>query len=315
MKKIPVIIDTDPGVDDAAAILLALAAPELDVRAITVMGGNVPLDATTRNALKIVEIAKHRDVPVYAGAPGPLVRQQVFGRYAHIGAFADEILPAPTTKPADGHAVSFIANVARDATATGKKITLACLGPLTNIALALMQDQRVAEGIERIVMMGGAFEALGHRTPWAEFNIYADPHAAHVVFTSGVPVVMFPLDITFQALLQESGVARFETAGGAPGRALAALLRRFDRSDIARFGRPGAPLHDAMVTAFLVAPDLFAGRRAYVGVECQSTTAGHTWADFHGKLGREPNAWIMEKVDEAGFLELLDAHIARYGAA
>lgn len=315
MSRLPVIIDTDPGVDDAAAILLALAAPTLDIRAITVMGGNVKLDATTRNALKIVEIAKRRDVPVYAGAPGPLLRQQVFGRYAHIGAFDDEILPPPATKPADGHAVNFIANTARNAAKSGAKITLACLGPLTNIALALMQDKSVADGIERIVMMGGAFEALGHRTPWAEFNIYADPHAAHVVFTSGLPVVIFPLDVTFKALLQEDGVARFEAGGGAPGRALAALLRRFDRSDVARFGRPGAPLHDAMVTAFLVAPGLFAGRRAYVGVECQSGTAGHTWADFHGKLGREPNAWIMETVDEAGFLGLLDAHIARYGVA
>jgi purine nucleosidase len=312
---LPVIIDTDPGVDDATAILVALASPELDVRAITVVGGNVPLAASCRNALKIVEVAGRTDVPVHAGAPGPLVRPQVFGRYAHIGPFDDAILPPPTAKLAPGHAVAVIVATALAAAAARRPVTLLCIGPLTNVALALTQDGRVAAGIDRIVMMGGAFRELGHRTPWAEFNIYADPHAAAAVFASGVPIVMLPLDVTFKALMPAAGVARLAEIGGAPGRALAALLQRYDRSDVARLGRPGAPLHDAMVPAFLIDGSLFSGRPAVVGVECQGTTPGHTWADFHGKTGRPPTALVIEDVDEAGFLALLEARIARYGGA
>jgi purine nucleosidase len=174
MSRHRIIIDTDPGVDDAAAILLALASPEIDVLGISVVGGNVPLPATTANACKIVALSGRRDVPVYAGAPGPLVREQVFGKYAHIGAFSDELVPATGLKPEAEHAVDFIVRVARDAAATDNPITICAIGPLTNIALALVRHPDVARGIKQIVAMGGAFTALGHRTPWAEFNIYAD---------------------------------------------------------------------------------------------------------------------------------------------
>jgi purine nucleosidase len=313
MTGLPIIIDTDPGVDDAAALLLALASPELDVRAVTVVGGNVPLAATTANALKIVALAGRPDVPVHAGCPGPLVRPQVFGRYAHVGAFDDTLLPPAANRLAGGHAVTVIADAARAAADEGRPITLACLGPLTNVALALAEDARVAAGIGRIVLMGGAFAALGHRTPWAEFNIFADPHAAHGVFASGVPITMVPLDVTFRALLPAAGVARLAATCGAPGRALAALLRRYDRSDVARLGRPGAPLHDAMVPAWLLAPHLFSGRLAAVDVEFQGSTLGHTWADFHGKTDVQPTTLVLEDVDETGFLDLLADRLSRYG--
>lgn len=313
MSALPIVVDTDPGVDDAAALLVALASPELDVRAITTVGGNVPLEVCTRNALKIVEATGRTDVPVHAGCPGPLVRDQVFGRYVHVGGFADDVLPPPRTAPAEGHAVEVIARAAREGAATGRPITLACLGPLTNVALALVQDATVAAGIARIVVMGGAFTALGHRTAWAEFNVFADPHATAAVYASGVPVVVLPLDATFRGLVTNDDVAAFARDGGVPGAALATLLRRYDRSDVARFGRPGAPLHDAMVPTFLVAPELFRGRPAHVGVECQGTTPGHTWADFWGKSGRPANATVVEEVDEAGFRAFLCERIARWG--
>ncbi|WP_342358817.1 nucleoside hydrolase [Terrarubrum flagellatum] len=306
-----IIIDCDPGVDDSAAILLALASPELDVLGLSVVGGNVPLAATTRNACKIAELAGRPKLPIYAGCPGPLVRPQIFGKYVHIGAFSDELLPPPAIPLAEGHAVQFIVREACAAAAKGETITLCCMAPLTNVALALLHDEQAQRGIDRIVMMGGAFSALGNRAPWAEFNILADPHAAEIVFTSGVPVVMMPLDVTFQALMTEDHLARLRRLGGAPAKALASLISAFDRSDHARFGRPGGPLHDATVIAWLLRPDLFKGRPAAVGVATQGVTSGHTYADFYGKGDRPINAEVMQNIDAEGFFDLLIERLSR----
>ncbi|KLK91302.1 nucleoside hydrolase [Microvirga vignae] len=300
-----IIIDTDPGVDDAAAILLALASPELEVLGISVVGGNVPLEATVANACKIMALSNRADVPIYAGAPGPLIREQVYGKYAHIGAFSDQLVPATDIKPEAEHAVSFLIRTTRNAAEVGDPITICAIGPLTNIALALVQHPDVARGIKQIVSMGGAFTALGHRTPWAEFNIYADPHAAEIVYGSGVPLVIMPLDTTFQALLTRQHIEGIQAAAGAPGRALANLLLAFDRSDIGRFGRPGGPIHDATTIAWLLKPELFQGRKAAIGVQVTGRTAGYTYADYYGKTDRPPTSTIMHSVDEQGFIDLL----------
>ena len=312
MKRLRVIIDADPGVDDAAAILMALASPELDVLGLSIVAGNVPLSDTVTNACKLVSVSGRHDVPVHAGAAGPLVRDQVYGKYARIGAFDDSLVKPAGIVPSQEHAVNFIVRSAREALRSGEQITVCAIGPMTNIALALVQHPDVARGISQIVSMGGAFTALGHRTPWAEFNIYADPHAAEIVYQSGVPVVIMPLDMTFQALFTMDHFERFR-AGGDAGTALFNLFSNFDRSDVERFGRPGGPIHDATTIAWLVRPQLFTSREAFVGVQVTGLTMGYTYADFYKKMGRPPNATVVTGVDEAGFIALLIERIALHG--
>lgn len=312
MKPHKVIIDADPGVDDAAAILMALASPEIEVLGLTIVAGNVPLRDTVTNACKLMALSGRGDVPVHAGASGPLVRDQVYGKYASIGAFDDTLVKAGDVVPAHENAVQFIVRTARAAAMAGEQITICAIGPMTNVALALIQHPDVARGIRQIVSMGGAFTALGHRTPWAEFNVYADPHAAEIVFQSGVPIVLMPLDMTFQALFTAEHVERFR-AGGEAGGALFNLFSTFDRSDEKRFGRPGGPIHDATTIAWLIHPGLFTSREAFVGVQVTGLTMGYTYADFHKKMGRPANATVVTDVDEAGFIELLIERIARHG--
>jgi purine nucleosidase len=312
MKPHKVIIDADPGVDDAAAILMALASPEIEVLGLSIVAGNVPLRDTVINACKLVSLSGRRDVPVYAGASGPLVREQVYGKYARIGSFDDKLVKAGDVVVAQESAVRFIVRSARSAVAADEQITICAIGPMTNVALALVQHPDVARGIRQIVSMGGAFTALGHRTPWAEFNIYADPHAAETVFQSGVPVVLMPLDMTFQALFTTEHFERFRQ-GGEAGAALYNLFSTFDRSDEKRFGRPGGPIHDATTIAWLIRPELFTSREAFIGVQVTGLTMGYTYADFYNKMDRPANATVVTDVDEAGFIELLIERIARHG--
>ena len=315
MSRHRIVIDTDPGVDDAAAIWLALASPEIEVLGITVVAGNVTLEATLANACKIVALAGRTDVPVFAGAPGPLVRPQVTGKYAHIGAFSDQLVPATELKPAAGHAVDFLIGTARAAAEAGDPITICAIGPLTNLALALVQAPDIATGIRQIVTMGGAFRALGNRTPWAEFNVYADPHAAEIVYGSGVPIVLMPLDVTLQALFTQEHIQHFSDTAGPPGRALANLLLAFDRGDIGRFGRPGGPIHDPTTIAWLFKPELFVGRPAAIGVEVAGKTAGYTYADYHRQTDRPATALVIERLDEQGYIALLSERLGFYGGA
>ncbi|MBJ7222182.1 MULTISPECIES: nucleoside hydrolase [unclassified Brenneria] len=309
-----IIIDTDPGVDDAIAIWLALAAPELEVLGITAVAGNVPLASALANACKVVGLTGRNDVPVYAGAHGPLVRNQVYGKYAHIGAFSPDLVPDTSFLPQREHAVDFLVRTARRAAAENNPITICALGPMTNLALALRHHPDVGRGIRRIVTMSGAFSALGNRVPWADFNVYADPHAAAIVFSAGVPVTIMPLDMTFQALIRPAQIDEIERRSGAPGKALAALLRTFDRSEVARFGRDGGPIHDATVVAWLLKPALFTGVSAAVGVQVTGQTAGYVFADFYHKLGQPENALVMRDIDEQGFLSLLADYLSRYGS-
>lgn len=313
MSRHDVIIDTDPGVDDAAAILMALASPEINLLGLSVVAGNVALEDAAANACRIVALSGRADVPVYKGAPGPLVRPQVYGKYARIGAFADDLVAPGDIEPATEHAVDFIARRAQAASRTESPITICAIGPLTNIALALVRHPQVARGIGRIVAMGGAFAVPGHRTPWAEFNVHADPHAAAVVYHSGIPLVLMPLDVTTQALFTASHIRQFRERGGLPGAALFNLLTTFDRSDVTRYGRPGGPLHDAMTIAWLLKPDLFTTHEAVVDVQVGGVAPGHTYAEFKGGTDRVPNALVAMGIDEAGFIDLLTERIAAFG--
>jgi len=315
MSRHRIIIDADPGVDDAAAILMALASPEIEVLGLSIVAGNVALKDTVANACKIVGLSGRKDVSVHAGASGPLLRAQVYGKYVEIGSFDDALVAPGDIVPSDEHAVHFIVRMARAAAVACDPITLCAIGPLTNVALALIQHPDVAKGIGRIVSMGGAFTALGHRTPWAEFNIYADPHAAEIVYTSGVPVVVMPLDMTFQALFKAEHFQQLRDRGGKAGAALFNLFSAFDRSDIKRFGRAGGPIHDATTIAWLLQPELFKSRRAAVGVQVTGLTMGHTYADFYRKMDRSPQADVVTDVDENGFIELLIERISYYGSA
>src|SRR5262249_28133699 len=231
----PILIDTDPGVDDAVAILLALASPELEVRAILPVAGNVPLATTQVNARKVCELAGRRDIKVHAGCARPLLRDQILGKYSGQGGLGAETLPEPTMHLAEGHAVDvLIRELGAAARGQAPKLTLCTLGPLTNLAVALAHSPDIAGGVERLVMMGGAFTG-GNRTAAAEFNVLADPHAAQIVMASGIPIVMAPLDVTHQALATPKRLEAFRGRGRIAETVLR-LLTFYDRNDVARFG-------------------------------------------------------------------------------
>lgn len=309
--KRKIIIDTDPGQDDAVAILLALASPELDVVGITAVAGNVPLRLTEKNALKICELAGRRDIKVFSGAIRPLVRQLVTAEHVHGKTGLDgPDLPEPTMTLQAQHAVDFIVEtLMREEPGT---VTLCPLGPLTNIALALVREPRIATRIKEIVLMGGGFFEGGNVTPAAEFNIYVDPHAADVVFRSGVPIVVMPLDVTHKALTTAKRVEAFRKMGSKVGDATAALLDFFERFDEEKYGTDGGPLHDPCVIAYLLKPDLFKGRHCNVSVETASDlTMGMTVIDWWGVTDRPKNATVMRDIDSDGFFGLLAERLAR----
>jgi purine nucleosidase len=306
-----IIIDTDPGQDDAVAILLALASPELDVAGITAVAGNVPLALTEKNVRKICELAGRPEAKVFAGAVRPLVRPLVTAEYVHGKTGLDgPDLPEPSMPLQPQHAVDFIIGTIRNH--PDGAITLCPLGPLTNIALALINAPDIAPKVREIVLMGGGFFEGGNVTPAAEFNIYVDPHAADVVFKSGIPIVMMPLDVTHKALTSRVRVDRFRAMGTRAGEATAALLDFFERFDEQKYGTDGGPLHDPCVIAYLLRPELFKGRHCNVTVECSSElTMGMTVVDWWHVTGREPNATVMRDIDDEGFFALLTERIGK----
>lgn len=306
-----IIIDTDPGQDDAIAILLALASPELEVVGITAVAGNVPLRLTEKNARKICELAGRPDVRVFAGAERPLLRRSVTAEHVHGKTGLDgPILPEPTMPLQEQHAVDFIIEtLMKEESGT---ITLCPLGPLTNIALALIREPRIAPRIKEIVLMGGGFFEGGNMTPAAEFNIYVDPHAADVVFRSGAPIVVMPLDVTHKALTTAARIEAFRSLGTRVGDAAAALLEFFERFDEEKYGTDGGPLHDPCVIAYLLRPALFTGRHCNVEVEISSElTMGMTVVDWWGVTDRPKNAMVMRDIDADGFFTLLTDRLAR----
>lgn len=307
-----IIIDTDPGQDDAVAILLALASPaELDVLGIVAVAGNVSLAQNARNALKVVELSGRTDVPVYAGCERPLRRPLVTAEHVHGKTGLDgPTLPEPQLKLQPQHGVDFIVETLL-AHEKGT-VTLCTLGPLTNIAMALVKAPAVAGRIREIVLMGGAYFEVGNITPAAEFNIYVDPDAADIVFRSGVPLVVAPLDLTHMILSTRERVARLAAIGNDTGRAVAQMLQFSERFDLAKYGSDGAPLHDPCVIAYLLRPELFEGRHIHVAIETAGAlTLGMTVADYWGITGKPANALFLRRGNAAGFYDLLVERLAR----
>ena len=307
-----IIIDTDPGQDDAVAILLALASPdEIDVLGVTAVAGNVPLPLTQKNARIVCELAGKPDTLVFAGCDAPLVRKLVTAEHVHGKTGLDGPQMSDPTMPLhDQHAVEYIIETLRAHDAG--TITLCPLGPLTNIATAFKNAPDIIEKVQEIVLMGGAYFQVGNITPAAEFNIYVDPEAAKIVFDSGVPIVVMPLDVTHKALTTRARVEAFRALGTKVGDMVAAWTDFFERFDKEKYGSEGAPLHAPCVIAYLIQPDLFTGRHVNVEIETVSElTLGMTVADWWRVTDRAPNAMFMGDLDSDGFFALLADRLAR----
>lgn len=304
-----IIIDTDPGQDDAVAILLALASPELEVLGITAVAGNVPLARTQENARRIVELARS-DVPVFAGCDRPLRRPLVTAEYVHGKTGLDGADLPPPTRPLDPrHAVEFLIDTLR-AEPPGT-VTLCALGPLTNLASAFRRAPEVVERVREIALMGGGLFEGGNVTPAAEFNIYVDPEAAEIVLRCGRPLTIVPLDCTHKALTTRPRVQAFADLATPVGRAVAGWLGFFERFDVEKYGSEGGPLHDPCVIAWLLRPDLFRGRPCNVEVETASDlTRGMTVADWWHVTDRPRNATWIRDVDAGGYFALLTERLA-----
>ncbi len=306
-----IIIDTDPGQDDAVAILLALASPELEVLGLTVVAGNVPLPLTETNTRRICELAGRPDMPVFAGCASPMARQLVTAEHVHGQSGLDGItLPDPTMPLQDKHAVDFIIDTLRAEPAGS--VTLVPIGPLTNIAEAFRRAPDIIAKVQEIVLMGGAYFEVGNITPAAEFNIYVDPEAAAAVFNSGISLVVMPLDVTHEALTSADWVARMRALPNRCGPAVASWTDFFERFDKEKYGSKGAPLHDPCTIAWLLQPDLFEGRHINVEIEVAGQfTTGMTVADYWRVSDRAPNAMFMRHVNRDGLFDLISERIAR----
>ena len=310
MTERKIIIDTDPGQDDAVAILLALASPELDLLGITCVAGNVPLELTAKNARIVCELAGRPETRVFAGCDRPMARKLVTAEHVHGKTGLDGItLPDPTMPLQDQHAVDFLIETLRSEPAG--TVTLVPIAPLTNIATAMERAPDIIPRIQEIVLMGGAYFEVGNITPTAEFNIYVDPEAAKIVFGAGVPITVMPLDVTHKALTTHARVEAFRNAGRV-GPAVASWTDFFERFDKEKYGSEGAPLHDPCTVAWLLRPELFSGRHVNVEIETGSDlTLGMTVADWWRVTKRAPNATFIGDVDADGYFALLVERLSR----
>lgn len=310
-----IIIDCDPGQDDAINLLLALSSPhELEVLGITTVAGNVPLQLTERNARMMCDIAGRKDVPVFAGCSHPMQRPLVTAENVHGRTGIDGVAVFEPAQPLESrHAVDFIVDTLL--AAGDASVTLVPTGPLTNIATAMKKAPSIVAGIRRIVLMGGAMREGGNTTPSAEFNILVDPEAAEIVFACGRPIVAMGLDVTHQVLASAARIARIKALGNRAALATAGMLEFFSRHDSAKYGADGAPLHDPCTVAYLLEPELFQGKDCNIAIETQSPlTLGHTAVDFWNVSGRPKNAKWIHAVDADGFYELLTARLSRFGS-
>ena len=309
----PVIIDCDPGQDDAVALLMALASPEsLKVLGVTCVAGNVPLDLTQRNARRVCELAGRPDLPVFAGCPRPMLLPLVSAEAVHgeTGLDGSGLPEEPAMALQDRHAVDFIIDTCLSA--GDSEITICTLGPMTNLAVAFVKVPQIAAKIKEIVFMGGAALGPGNRTPAAEFNIITDPHAAQVVMEAGVPLVMFGLDVTHTVITTPVRLEAITRIASPVSDAVTGMLTFYDRNDPERYGEPGAPLHDPCVVAWLLQPELFRGKDAHVAVETTSPlTMGRTVTDWWGVTGNPPNATVMNRADSDGFYALVVDRLSR----
>jgi len=307
-----IIIDTDPGQDDAVAILLALASPEeIEVLGITAVAGNVPLSLTEKNARIVCELAGRPDIPVYAGCDRPLKRKLVTAEHVHgkTGLDGPE-LPEPKIKLQEKHGVDFIIDTILQE--PENSISLCPLGPLTNIASAILKQPKIVSRIKKIVLMGGAYFEVGNITPAAEFNIFVDPDAAKIVFEAGIDMVVMPLDVTHKALVTEKRNEAFRQLKSPVGVAVAEMTDFFERFDKEKYGSSGAPLHDPCVTAYLIDPKIFSGKNINVEIETKSElTLGMTVADWWGVTDRKANTFFVGDLDSDKFFSLLTERLGR----
>ena len=307
-----IIIDTDPGQDDAVAILLALASPdEIEVLGITAVAGNVPLSLTEKNARIVCELAGRPDIPVYAGCDRPLKRKLVTAEHVHgkTGLDGPE-LPEPKIKLQEKHGVDFIIDTILQE--PENSISLCPLGPLTNIASAILKQPKIVSRIKKIVLMGGAYFEVGNITPAAEFNIFVDPDAAKIVFEAGIDMVVMPLDVTHKALVTEKRNEAFRQLKSPVGVAVAEMTDFFERFDKEKYGSSGAPLHDPCVTAYLIDPKIFSGKNINVEIETKSElTLGMTVADWWGVTDRKANTFFVGDLDAERFFCLLTERLGR----
>jgi purine nucleosidase len=300
-----IIIDTDPGLDDAVAILFALAAvDELEVLGIVAVAGNLPLFETERNARRICALAGRPELPIYAGCERPLLRPLATADRIHNDPRLEAVLPEAAMPLQAQHGVDFLIETLRSADLS--TITLCALGPLTNIAMALVKAPEVVGKVCELVVMGGACFQLGNVTPAAEFNNHVDPHAAAIVIDSGIPITMIPLDITHQLITTEPRLAALQALPNRCGKAVVELLAAFERNRRAKFGERAKALHDPAVIGYLLRPDLYDGREVNVAIETDSPlTVGMTVVDWWGVTGRPVNARFLNTVDADGFYSLL----------
>ena len=307
-----IIIDTDPGQDDAVAILLALASPdEIEVLGITAVAGNVPLSLTEKNARIVCELAGRPDIPIYAGCDRPLKRKLVTAEHVHgkTGLDGPE-LPEPKIKLQEKHGVDFIIDTIMQE--PENSISLCPLGPLTNIASAILKQPKIVSRIKKIVLMGGAYFEVGNITPAAEFNIFVDPDAAKIVFEAGIDMVVMPLDVTHKALVTEKRNEAFRQLKSPVGVAVAEMTDFFERFDKEKYGSSGAPLHDPCVTAYLIDPKIFSGKNINVEIETKSElTLGMTVADWWGVTDRKANTFFVGDLDSDKFFSLLTERLGR----
>lgn len=309
-----IILDCDPGQDDAVALLLAMASPdELDILGVTTVAGNVPLKLTQRNARMMCDVAGRTDMAVFAGCARPLVREPITAEHVHGETGIDGIdVFEPVTPLQEQHAADFIV----DTLLGGEKnsITLVAVGPLTNIATALTREPGIVEHVQEIVVMGGAMREGGNYTPSAEFNIIVDPQAAEIVFNCGRPITTFGLDATHQVMSTRARVARIKALDNSAADVVVGMLGFFDRFDSEKYSSEGAPLHDPCTIAYLLQESLFDSKSCNVAIETQSElTIGHTAVDFWHVTKRPKNARWVHTVDADGFYQLLTTRLSRFG--
>ena len=308
MSPTPVILDVDPGHDDAVAIMLACAAPGLDLLAVTTVAGNVPLEKTTRNTLRVLSLIGRTDVPVAAGASSPLHRPLHTAENIHgESGLEGPGISGPSSEPDERSATELIADTLREAP---EPVTLIPTGPLTNIATFLRRYPELKERVAHVSLMGGSI-GLGNTTPAAEFNVYVDPEAAREVFESGLPITMSGLDVTHQARTGPAERERLRSLGRTGG-VVAGLLEYFAGTYERIYGFDAPPLHDPVAVAAVLEPGLLKTRPMRVDVECESElTRGETVCDFYGVTGEPPNAEVGVDLDREGFFDLLHRTLGR----
>jgi purine nucleosidase len=297
-----IIIDTDPGVDDAFAFLLALASPEIKLEALTTTQGNVTVERATRNALSVLELGHAGQIPVVQGSVLPLIQPLRASASMHgESGIGNSQLPEPKTKPIPGHAVDYLIE---RVLAQPNELSIFPIGPLTNIAMAIRKEPKFARSVKELVIMGGAIQEGGNMTPLAEFNIYVDPHAAHIVFHSGIPITLIPLDVTHKCLLKQEHIDRLMKINSPITRFIRDAMEVYLKASL-ELGHEGSSLHDPLTLATIIAPELLTLKDFYVDVDISGgVSMGKTFADILNVTKRPANMKVAMDVRGEEFIEL-----------